>query len=90
MATVKLFGVFREAAGEKQLTLEEDTVRSIVKRLAERYETMIPLLLKSTDPLKLTNVLIIVNGLSISFLDGLETELTDEDTVCIFAPIGGG
>ncbi len=90
MVTVRLFGVFREPVGQKELNIDAKNVKELVKILTEKYEKMEDLLVKNQDPLALKNVLIIVNGRSISFLDGINTTLEEEDVVSIFSPIGGG
>ncbi len=33
---------------------------------------------------------VLVNGLNIEFLKGLDTEVNDGDEICVFPPAGGG
>ncbi len=90
MVTVRLFGVFREAVGQKEVNIFSKNVRELVEKLNSKHEKIVPFLIKNTDPLELEDNIILVNGRSIWFLDGLETALTDKDIVSIFSPIGGG
>lgn len=90
MATIRLFAVFRDAVGKKQVIIPAKNIRELIESLNSKYEKIVPFLTKTTDPLVLEDNLILVNGRSIWFLDGLETELKDEDVVSIFSPIGGG
>ena len=90
MVTIHLFASFRETIGKKEITIPAKNIRELVESLNSRYEKIVPFLTKSTDPLMLEENLILVNGRSIWFLDGLETGLKEEDIVSIFPPIGGG
>jgi len=90
MATVRLFAVFRDAVGKKQVIIPAKNIRELVESLNSKYEKIVPFLTKTTDPLVLENNLILVNGRSIWFLDGLETELKDKDLISILTSIGGG
>jgi len=90
MVTVRLFAVFRDAVGKKQIIIPAKDIRELVESLNSKYEKIVPFLTKTTDPLVLEDTIILVNGRSIWFLDGLETKLKEEDVVSIFPPIGGG
>lgn len=90
MATVRLFAVFRDAVGKKQVIIPAKNIKKLIESLNSKYEKIVPFLTKSTDPLVLEDNLILVNGRSIWFLDGLETELKDEDVISILTSIGGG
>ncbi|MEA1994089.1 MAG: MoaD family protein [Euryarchaeota archaeon] len=90
MVTVRLFAVFREVVGQKEVKIPAKNVQELIKSLSSKHEKIVPFLTKSTDPFVLEENIILVNGRSISFLDGLKTELKDKDVVSIFPPIGGG
>lgn len=93
--SVRLMGVFRTSAGAEkiQLTLEQPlTVRQLVEALVkqigrsefERY--LIDPELRDPRP----NTLILVSGKEIGTLDGLATQLRDDDEVTLLPVSHGG
>ncbi len=89
---VKLFANFREKAGEASVEIDADLTGDLLVELAGRYERLGELILASTEPEVTTKdgVTVMLNGRNIRFLDGMSTELEEEDTLAIFPPIGGG
>lgn len=89
---VKLFANFREEAGEASVEIDAGTAGELLVKLAERYETLGKSILDSKEPEVITKdgVTVMLNGRNIRFLDGMSTELEEEDTLAIFPPIGGG
>lgn len=92
---VKLFGVFKTAAGTQQLELEVydgTSVRHLVRKLSEiipraEFGTyLIDAELKDPRP----NALIMVSGTEIGALNGLDTTLKDGDEVVLLPVAHGG
>ncbi|HDM22272.1 MAG TPA: MoaD family protein [Methanomicrobia archaeon] len=90
MVTVRLFAAFREAAGKKEVNISAKNIEELIRLLIARYKKLAPLLIKNTDPLELEDIIVLVNGRSIWYLEGVETKLKEEDVVSIFPLIGGG
>lgn len=89
---MKFFAGFREIAGEKETCLDlpdKATAGRALEILCQKYgEKMRARIFKGAE-LK-PYVLVLVNGRHIGLLQGLETELKDQDTVAILPPVGGG
>ena len=84
---VKAFFTLREKLGWKEKTVElpeGSTVRDlievfpVIKQEIERYKS------------KGYNMIIMVNGRHIEFLNGLDTVLKDGDEIAFFPPAAGG
>jgi molybdopterin synthase sulfur carrier subunit len=92
---LKFHGVFRTAAEASEIhwkvSGEKPTIRSLVSELVseERFGSLKSLLVDSETADPRPNALIIVSGREISALNGLETELKDNDEVA-FLPIAHG
>jgi molybdopterin converting factor small subunit len=92
---LKLYGVFRTAAGINEVELnvpdQAATVRTVIHQLLSesRFEALKQLLVDngSSDPRP--NTLIMVSGREINSLKGLDTELSERDELT-FLPIAHG
>jgi len=90
--TVRFVGSLRNITGKSRVTLKldgEKTLKEImeilVKKFPETERVLIDPELEDPRP----NTLIIVNGIEISVLNGLETILKDGDEV-VFVPVSHG
>lgn len=90
--TVKLFGEFREAAGKDRVQLElppSTTCGQALRRLAELEPKVGELLFKPDGGIR-DHLHVFLNGRNVATLRGLDTELSEGDTISFFPPIGGG
>lgn len=93
---LKLYGVFRSAAGVGGLTVEipenERTVKAAIERIFAQGEfgSLRSLLIDSTTSDPRPNALIMVSGREISTLRGLETELKEGDELALLPVAHGG
>jgi molybdopterin synthase sulfur carrier subunit len=91
---VLFFGTFRQASGIGELELElpkESNIGGVVEGLLSRVGER--LRRELIDPLSgtpLPNALILLNGVEINNLDGLETEVRDGDTITLLPVVHGG
>jgi molybdopterin converting factor small subunit len=92
--TVRMMGPLKEASGseEKELTLSKDArVSDAILRILEAYGGALDGAL--LDPYTLspvTNTLILVNGVEVGNLHGLETPLRDGDSLVLLSVTHGG
>jgi len=94
--SVRFFAALRELVGKKVELLEfsgceEVTVEKVLKRLAELYGTEFVEYLFNGKTSEIQGYLtLLVNGRSITTLDGLKTRLMNGDILAILPPVGGG
>ncbi|HLC24164.1 MAG TPA: KEOPS complex subunit Cgi121 [Nitrosopumilaceae archaeon] len=85
MITINLLGGAKKALSTDKLKFEKDN--STISELLVFLQTQIP---KNTHALDVKNILVAVNGVDSSTLDGFETKIKDGDTVSIIPVIHGG
>ncbi len=92
--TVQYFAIVRELANKREDVMdvgEGSTVLDILRLLAERYGVKFRdyVFDPKTDTPR-TYLQFLLNGDSISNLNGLSTQLTDSSTLVLIPPVGGG
>ena len=93
---VRLFTSLREIANKREetLTFPENTkvtVNSVLKTLAEKYgNPFSEYVYDGTTGQPKGFLQFLVNGTSISTVNGLDTPLHDGDVLAILPPVGGG
>ena len=94
--SVRFFTSLREIVDKREETLEfpdteKVTVDSVLKFLAQRYGKRFVEYVYDGDTGQVRGFLqFLVNGTSASTVNGLQTELRDDDVVAILPPVGGG
>ena len=93
---MRFFAALRELVGKKVETLEfpngeEVTVERVLKSLVELYGKDFIEYVFDRETGDIQGYLtLLVNGRSVTTLDGLRTRLTDGDVLAILPPVGGG
>ena len=93
---LKLYGVFRSAAGSSSIQLElpshKPTVRTVIDVLSSHleYRGLVQLLLSDQTGDPRPNALIMVSGREISSRNGLETPLLESDELSLLPVAHGG
>jgi molybdopterin converting factor small subunit/tRNA threonylcarbamoyladenosine modification (KEOPS) complex Cgi121 subunit len=85
MITIKLLGGAKKTLATDKLEFEKDN--STISELLDFLQTQIP---KNTAPIDVKNILVAVNGVDSSTLDGFATKIKDGDIVSIIPVIHGG
>ena len=90
---IKVFATIREITKTKEIELESEnkiTVYDAIRLLTNKYgEKLASYLLEKSGKPK-PAFLLMVNGVSVKELDGLETQLGDGDILAILPPVAGG
>jgi MoaD family protein len=92
MKTIRLIGGLRVLMGTKTIPIDLDpeaTVRDLLHALQRDYPRLAARILLDDDQPD-PDVLIAVNGTSISLLHGLDTSLAEVDEVILIPPLIGG
>ncbi len=85
MIEVRILGFFQEYTGKGLLELEYRkgiTVGEVIKEISNELFDYIRN--------HIENAVILVNGVSINNLNGLDTKLTDGDRIALMPVVGGG
>jgi len=89
--TVNYFATIRTYTGESKRTIDDPpaTLRPLLVTLAARYGTAFRRAVFSGDELG-GEVIILVNGRNVLYLQGIDTPLTASDEISIFPMVAGG
>lgn len=93
---MRFFASLRELVGKKVENIEfedsaEVTVEKVLERLSETYGRDFVEYVFDRETGEVQGfLLLLVNGRSITTLDGLETKFLDGDVLAILPPVGGG
>jgi MoaD family protein len=88
---VELYATLRMLAQESGFEMEPPgDVRALLDEMGGRYGSEFIAGLRSEGGELSPGVIVLVNGVNVHALDGLNTRLNPRDTVAIFPPIGGG
>lgn len=88
---VKLFAGIREVFQEKETEIELErapNIRELLEFLCNTYERR-QRIFDQAGQVR-SDITILKNGRHIYFLDGIQTELKEGDTISIFPPVYGG
>lgn len=88
MVTVVLYGPVRDAVGRKRLDVPGGSVGSVLARAGESYPGFGESVFagEALGP----QIQVFVDGLKLGTLDGLETELSGDETVQVTQAMSGG
>ncbi len=89
---VRFYGMAYEEVGTRELSMElteGSTVNDLLSIIVEKYPDLANLVYDEEGVFR-EYLEVAVNKTDIIGLDGLETVLTENDTVLIMPPIGGG
>jgi molybdopterin synthase sulfur carrier subunit len=89
--TVKYFATIRTYTGETERRLDDAPadLRELLTTLAGRYGTSFRRAVFSGDSLN-GEIIILVNGRNVLYLQGLDTALGADDEISIFPMVAGG
>jgi molybdopterin synthase sulfur carrier subunit len=88
MPHVKLFGGLRRHVPEPQLDVPGGTIAEVLDSLCNGNETLHAEIFEG-DQLR-SHMRVMVTGLDIELIDGLQTSVNQDDVIAIFPPIAGG
>lgn len=89
---VRLYATLRQTVGIKVVEIPvrvNQTVGDILHALVDRYPELSEAIWYADGSLA-RHVAVILNGRDIRHLDNVDTPLTDDDTLDLFPPVGGG
>jgi MoaD family protein len=92
---IRFFTNLREIVGNREETLtfaqaEPVTINFVLQFLSKKYGSRFTDYLYASTGQPKNFLQFLVNGLSMSTLDGFETSLKDGDVLAILPPVGGG
>jgi len=87
MVTVTVYMMLRKKLGWNSKTIKVEGEKATLKEVLERIPELKQLI---EDPLFIKEYIVLVNGVNITLLKGLNTEITGVTKIDIFPPGGGG
>ncbi len=91
---VKFFTILREMTGKRESEIETSdtilTVRELLNQLSQKHGRKFVDYVYDEEGKTRSYLQFLINGRSITTLQGLETRLKDGDRVAIIPPVGGG
>lgn len=90
--TCEFYATVRDAVGRRHVTRtveEGTTVRELLRAVAEEYDGVGPLVFDAEERVR-ANVNVLVNDEPIRTLAGVETELSEGDTLMVAPSVAGG
>jgi len=88
---LNLLNVFYLLTKEKALEYEGNTVKDVISQFLKDYGDKLDLQMVSKNKKKLNSqILILVNGRNIKYLDGYKTKLQDGWNIHLSVPLAGG
>ena len=88
--TITLYGAIAKIAGEKTTKIEAITLKEAIDALIARYGESFKGRVYDQNGRLLRFLNIYINGKDIRFLNNLNTELKDNDSVSLIPAVGGG
>lgn len=85
---VKLFGNLRQKAGKNELMASGVTILKALESLCADNEPLHTAIFAGAG--LRPHIRVMVNGLDCELADGLETAVSEQDTIAVFPPIAGG
>ena len=89
---VKIFATLRQLVGEKEVEVRvdaDDTVRNVLEKLTAEYPALRQHIWDDEGNLQ-RFIIVLINGRSIKFLDGLKSAIRESDQLALFPLLGGG
>jgi molybdopterin synthase sulfur carrier subunit len=90
---INFYATLRQLVGGKTVEVQapaaSTTVLTALETVTRERQELAGELWRAPGMLK-EHIHVFVNGREISFLNGLETSVTDRDTLDVFPPVGGG
>ena len=88
---LNLLNMFQYILKKKAIEYEGDTVGDIITQFVNEYRDQLdPKLLDKKKKKLNKEILVILNGRNIDFLDKFKTKINEQDKLYISIPLGGG
>lgn len=88
---VKLFANLKELAETSEIIISGQSVLEVLHVLIVQYPNLQNLIFEKTDSNQLCGYInIFLNGENIDHMEGLETQLQDDDEIGVLPPVSGG
>jgi len=88
---LKFFATYRDLTGCKEINIPAPpTAIALLEALAERYGSAMRKKMFTESGEITEDVILLVNGRHIAHLSGVDTPLSDDDTISLFPLVAGG
>ena len=92
MVTVKFYATIKDVTRIPEVSIEMEwgTISDVLNILADRYGKDFREIVFNKNGQLSGNTKILLNGTYIDYIDGLDSSVSDGDTIYLFPAIGGG
>lgn len=90
MPLVRLYANLREIFGKDELNVNAASIAEILVFLESLGSNQYNKIMRDEKGNMRSNIIILVNGKNVKFLNGLQTKLNGEDVIDLFPPVAGG
>lgn len=86
---VKYFTTFRNYTGTKKETINANNIKQLIKKIRKKHPEIKGKILKNNKETR-NGIIIMINGINIKHLKGLNSNINENDRISIFPPVAGG
>ncbi len=90
MVLVRFYANLREIFGKNDLVVNAPSIRDVLEYLENIGSGSYIKIMRDEKGNMRENIIILLNGKNIKFLNGLDTKISGEDIIDLFPPVAGG
>jgi len=90
MALIRVYANLREILRKDEFTIDATSIKEILEVFESFDNTEYNKIMRDENGNMRHNIIILVNGKNVKFLNGLDTKINRGDVIDLFPPVAGG